>query len=349
MELQRVHQSEQAALADAMRPYLAELAKIEEKAADLEYPYLPLYWTESGREAYWLEEQGSRIGFALVNRHTLIQREAWSVSEFHVAPPWRRKGLGRQAAWALLTLHPGWWEIGILRGHSAALSFWTVALESCPGVRLERFQPGAIVNWDGHLLLAEVPPSPASDGWPVIAGPDCVLRVLAVGDAADWYQGEDDEQRRWFDFPQGPPAPLAMAVAGVERCIESWRAAWREGGPQHHWGIWTDDGRRLAGGVEVRVRADRRANVSYIVFPHARRRGLATLAVRLAAEWAFNHLDIDGLVAVVDEKNVASRGVALAAGFVLEGPAEAWEYSESGFMLRYVRKRLIRPDSPRRP
>jgi hypothetical protein len=61
--------------------------------------------------------------------------------------------------------------------------------------------------------------------------------------------------------------------------------------------------------------------------------------VRLAAEWAFSHLDIDALVAVVDEKNVASRGVALAAGFALEGPAEAWEYSESGVMLRYAHSR----------
>jgi RimJ/RimL family protein N-acetyltransferase len=179
----------------------------------------------------------------------------------------------------------------------------------------------------------------AEDNWPVLTAPDCILRVLTVADAADWYRGEDEEQRRWFEFPPGPRPPLAIAVARMERCIESWRAAWREGGPQHHWGIWTEDGRLLSGGVELRVRVDRRANVSYIVFPHARRRGLATLAVRLAAEWAFSHLDIDGLVAVVDEKNVASMGVALAAGFTLEGPAEAWEYSESGVMLRYAQSR----------
>jgi RimJ/RimL family protein N-acetyltransferase len=66
---------------------------------------------------------------------------------------------------------------------------------------------------------------------------------------------------------------------------------------------------------------------------------LATLAVRLAAGWAFSQLNIDGLVAIVDERNLASRGVALAAGFELEGAAEPWEYSESGVMLRYAQSR----------
>ena len=140
MKLQRVSQAEHRELANAMRPYLAELAKIEgdqAEATSLDYSYLPLYWTESGREAYWLEEQGNRAGFALINTAMFVRSGAWSVSEFYVAPPWRRKGLGRQAVCALLALHPGWWEIGILPGHIAALSFWTIVLEGCSGVRAE--------------------------------------------------------------------------------------------------------------------------------------------------------------------------------------------------------------------
>jgi predicted acetyltransferase len=164
MKLQRVAQLEHPELADAMRPYLAELAKIEgdqAEATSLDYSYLPLYWTESGREAYWLEEQGNRAGFALINRHALVRSGAWNVSEFYVAPAWRRKGLGLQAARALFALHPGWWEIGILPGHIAALSFWTIVLEGCSGVRLEQFQPGTVVDWEGYLLVAEVPPNSA--------------------------------------------------------------------------------------------------------------------------------------------------------------------------------------------
>jgi predicted acetyltransferase len=164
MRLQRVPQLEHPELADAMRPYLAELAKLEagqDGAASLDYPYLPLYWTESGREAYWLEERGQRVGLALINRHALVRIGAWSVAEFYVTPAWRRKGLGRQGACALFSMHPGWWEIKILPGHLTALSFWTTVLEGCSGDRLERFQPGTVVDWEGSLLVADVPPIPA--------------------------------------------------------------------------------------------------------------------------------------------------------------------------------------------
>ena len=105
---------------------------------------------------------------------------------------------------------------------------------------------------------------PASS--PVLAGSRCALRVLTVEDAVAWHAGEDEEQRRWFEFPG--PAPFDNVV----KAIEAWRGAWVSGGPVRQWGIWEGD--VLAGGVEIRVRKDGRANVSYVVFPPHRRRGL---------------------------------------------------------------------------
>jgi RimJ/RimL family protein N-acetyltransferase len=163
---------------------------------------------------------------------------------------------------------------------------------------------------------------------PVLVGEGFVLRVIEPSDADAWKAGEDLEQMRWFEAPG--PAPLENIV----NAIRAWRAGWAEGGPLRHWGIWIDD--RPAGGVELRVRQDGRANVSYVVFPFARRMGLASSAVRLATEWAFEHLGVRAVVAVVDEQNVASLGVAQKAGFRPDGPADSWEYSESGVMLRYT-------------
>ena len=100
------------------------------------------------------------------------------------------------------------------------------------------------------------------------------------------------------------------------------------------WGIWVGD--ELAGGVELRVREDGKANVSYVVFPRARRKGLASNAVRVATDWAFAELAASAAVAIVDEANIASRRVAEKAGFRLDGTASPWEHSESGVMLRYV-------------
>lgn len=67
--------------------------------------------------------------------------------------------------------------------------------------------------------------------------------------------------------------------------------------------------------------------------PPARGRGVASTAVSLAIEWAFEVQGVGAVVAVVDERNVASRATALRAGFALDGPAEPWAYSESGVML----------------
>ena len=167
----------------------------------------------------------------------------------------------------------------------------------------------------------------------MLSGPGFVLRPLATNDALAWQAGEDEEQRRWFEFPG--PAPIENVVAA----IDAWRSSWKNDGPVRHWGIWEQPGDTLAGGVEIRDRGDRHANVSYVVFPPKRRRGLATQAVRLASTWAFAHLPIDVVVAVINEGNVASRRVAEASGFLLDGTANPSEYSETGPMLRYTLRR----------
>src|SRR5205085_9595886 len=101
------------------------------------------------------------------------------------------------------------------------------------------------------------------------------------------------EQIRWFEAPG--PAP----IENIKNAIGRWRAGWQEDGPIRHWGIWVGD--QLAGGVELRVREDSRANVSYVVFPPARRKGLASNAIRVATEWAFVELPVSAAVAIVNE------------------------------------------------
>lgn len=172
----------------------------------------------------------------------------------------------------------------------------------------------------------------------MITGDGFVLRALEPSDAAAWKAGEDPEQIRWFEAPG--PAPMENIVAA----IRGWQAGWEEDGPVRQWGIWVDG--RLAGGVELRVRRDEKANASYVVFPHARGRGLASSALRLAAQWAFRHLGVPAVVAVIDERNAPSRKVATRAGFILDGPAEPWECSESGSMVRYVGERSTLGDRP---
>jgi RimJ/RimL family protein N-acetyltransferase len=171
---------------------------------------------------------------------------------------------------------------------------------------------------------------------PILHGDGFVLRAVELSDAEAWKQGEDAEQIRWFEAPG--PAPMENIVAAIER----WQHGWR-GGPVRHWGIWVDG--QLGGGVELRVREDGIANISYVVFPFARRRGVASGAARLASSWALSNLGVPAVVAVIDELNTASRAVAERAGFRLDGNAEPWEYGETGTMLRYI----LTPPATARP
>ena len=61
------------------------------------------------------------------------------------------------------------------------------------------------------------------------------------------------------------------------------------------------------------------AEIGYWVAREARRRGLATRAVRLVSRWAIDELGIQRLELMTRTDNVASQGVAERAGFTREG------------------------------
>jgi len=145
------------------------------------------------------------------------------------------------------------------------------------------------------------------------------LYRLSLDDVDAWLAGEDDEQIRWFQFP-GP------ATRGhVERAIVEWQDAWAQGGPVRHWGVRVIPSQELAGGVEVRDLGNGRVNLSYIIFPPYRRRGLATRASRLALAYAAQALGASSAVIKILEGNEASIGVArnLGAEMVGHEPSEA--------------------------
>ena len=146
------------------------------------------------------------------------------------------------------------------------------------------------------------------------------LRVLELSDAAAWLAGEDEEQLKWFQMP-------AASLQDVERAIEGWQDGWRDGG--------VDSALGHLGGRCPRRR--RRA-------PRAGRTGQRVVC-RVpgdpsprpcdCGDSARRHrprapLPVDAVVAIVDERNTASRDVAENAGFTLDGSAEPWEHTESG-------------------
>lgn len=136
------------------------------------------------------------------------------------------------------------------------------------------------------------------------------LRPLDLVDVDEWTAGEDHEQIRWFEFA-GPATRENVADA-----IRKWMHSWRTSGPVRHWAVCEPATDRILGGVEVRDLGGGEVNLSYVVFPWARRRGIATRAAELALAYAVKEMGARTAIIKVLEGNEASLGVARRLGAV---------------------------------
>lgn len=79
-------------------------------------------WLGIPGSAAYLVRAGTRpAGFAVVRPY---QPEGWSMADFFVVRAARRRGLGSQAARAVLARHPGDWNIAFQEANPGAARFW---------------------------------------------------------------------------------------------------------------------------------------------------------------------------------------------------------------------------------
>jgi RimJ/RimL family protein N-acetyltransferase len=75
----------------------------------------------------------------------------------------------------------------------------------------------------------------------------------------------------------------------------------------------------LVGSIGLRMCGEGRGGIGYFVAAGARRRGIATRALRLLAAWAFEAFSLERLEVLVEPENAASLAVCERAGFTREG------------------------------
>jgi RimJ/RimL family protein N-acetyltransferase len=140
-----------------------------------------------------------------------------------------------------------------------------------------------------------------------------VLRRPTVEDApAVWAACQDPEIPRWIPMiPQ--PYTEQSALEFVSWSDDSWERG-------NYSFVVVDAGSgELLGAIGMGVdQASRIGHIGYWVAASARRRGVATSALRLLAGWALEH-DFGRLELITDPDNLASQGVATRAGFTREG------------------------------
>ena len=151
------------------------------------------------------------------------------------------------------------------------------------------------------------PDPPLTDGVITLRahGPEDVDALVAIC--------QDPAIPRWTRVPQ--PYTRADAegwIAGVELDVAS--------GAAMGW-LAVDEHDQVLASVAVQdIRREQGiAEIGYWVAAHARGRGIATRAVRLATDWALGELGLEKLEIMTHEDNTASQGVARAAGYVETG------------------------------
>ncbi len=88
------------------------------------YKYLPDYFTDSERAAFFIMVNHEIGGFVLVNTLTITQIQAHSIAEFYVAPTFRQNGVGERAAALTFAKFPGRWEVAQMEANDLATRFW---------------------------------------------------------------------------------------------------------------------------------------------------------------------------------------------------------------------------------
>ena len=143
------------------------------------------------------------------------------------------------------------------------------------------------------------------------------IRPYRVEDAADVTDAAHEsvvEVQPWM-----PWCHPGLAVEDTRAWLRLQVPAFQNG-EAYEFAIVAGDGRLVGGcGINQIDRENRRANVGYWVRSSAVRHGVATAAVRLVRDWAFEHTDLARLEIVIACGNVASLRVAEKAGALCEG------------------------------
>ena len=109
------------------------------------YPFLDLYWQEETRYPFIIRVDGKLAGFVLVNQKTYLAESTWAVSEFFIMRKYRRKGVGKAAAFFIFNRFPGKWEVHELQNNTESPRFWREIISEYIDGRFSEIQ------WHGEL------------------------------------------------------------------------------------------------------------------------------------------------------------------------------------------------------
>ena len=130
MELIKAGIEDRELLRNINQKYLYEMTNYYDDEMDafgnLHYGYFDDYFTDPKRSAFFLYEDGTLVGFAMIHPYSHFGEETdYVLAEFTVFPMYRRRRLATEAAEMFFFNFRGNWEVKYNEKNKAAKELWT--------------------------------------------------------------------------------------------------------------------------------------------------------------------------------------------------------------------------------
>jgi predicted acetyltransferase len=114
------------------------------------------YWTRPRWSAAFIQCNGVLAGFVLVNDQAHSGGPVdHNVAEFFILRKHRGQGVGRRAAQAVFSQHPGLWEVAVARKNLDAQEFWRKSIRGAPRATNVQELDLSTDQWNGPVLRFE--------------------------------------------------------------------------------------------------------------------------------------------------------------------------------------------------
>ncbi|MYM33823.1 GNAT family N-acetyltransferase [Duganella sp. FT94W] len=128
IEVRQAEYSERIIVRHMMELYQHDFSEFDgtdlDEHAQYGYYDLDCFWINPAYAAHVIKVDGKWAGFALVNDETYLPGSTRAMLEFFVLRKYRKHGVGRHAAQAILAMTPASWEIRVIAQNPAAATFW---------------------------------------------------------------------------------------------------------------------------------------------------------------------------------------------------------------------------------
>ena len=130
LRLQTVQAKDRDLLWNINQKYLYEMTYFYDDPMDengnYHYGHFDEYFTDSKRVAYFIYNDDTLVGFAMLCPYSNIGQDPdYIMAEFTIFPAYRRKHFAFDTAKMILEKHPGKWEIKYNEKNASAKKLWT--------------------------------------------------------------------------------------------------------------------------------------------------------------------------------------------------------------------------------